>query len=245
MGPWELVKLLWSRIIEWHLHRLQPETVETYRAASLEDHVDHRIRQADPEYFGSMAYFYCVRQGRDQSGTDPAVILRSLVRQLAWSLDDSSISPPVRTFYDKWRYERPDSGRLSLGTCSGLLTELISSYSETTIILDALDECEKPYELLRALKTIASSGTGQTKLFVSSRLNVNIASVLIARSKIDIQSQGTSKDMDIFLLTEVKNGDRRLLKGNFPHLEDRLIEVLRDRAQGMQVFLTVQIIWTG
>ena len=222
-----------SRVIEWHLQRFQPERFETYGAASLEDHVDQRIRPADPEYFGSMAYFYCVRQGQDQSGTDPAVILRSLVRQLAWSLDGSSISPPVRTFYDKWRYERPDSGRLSLGECSGLITELISSYSKTTIILDALDECEKPYELLRAFRTIANSTTGHIKLFVSSRLNVDVASVLIPRSKIDIQSQRTSKDMDIFLHTEVKEGDRRLLKGRYPNLEDRLIKVLRYRAQGM------------
>ena len=228
-----------SRIIEWHLQGLQPETSETHRAARLKDPVDQRIRQADPEYFGSVAYFYCVRQGQDQSGTDPAVILRSLVRQLAWSSDGSSTSPPIRTFYDKWRYERPGSGRLSLEECSGLLTELISSYSNTssysstTIILDALDECEKPYELLRALKTIANSSTGKIKLFVSSRLNVKVCSVLIPRSKIDIQSQDTSKDMDIFLHTEVKKGDRCLLKGNFPKLEDRLIEVLRDRAQGM------------
>ncbi len=225
-----------SRVIEWHLQGFQPETSETYGAASSENHVDQRIRQVDPEYFGSIAYFYCVRQGQDQSGTDPAVILRSLVRQLAWSLDGSSISPPVRTFYDMWRYERPDSGRLSLEECSGLLTaliSLISSYSNTTIILDALDECEKPYELLRALKTIANSSAGQIKLFVSSRLNVNVASVVILHRKIHIQSQDTSNDMDIFLHTEVKERDSRLLKGRHPEIEDRLIEVLRDRAQGM------------
>ena len=222
-----------SCVVEWHLQGFQPEISETYGASNSEDHVDDRIRQADPEYFGSIAYFYCVRQGQDQSGTDPAVILRSLVRQLAWSLDGSSISPRIRTFYDRWQYERPDSGRLSLGECSELLTELISSHSNITIILDALDECEEPYELLRALKTIANSSTGHIKLFVSSRLNINVSSVLIPRSKIDIQSQRISNDMDIFLHTEVKKGDRRLLKGNFPELEDRLIEVLRDRAQGM------------
>ena len=222
-----------SRVIEWHLQGFQPEAFESYGAASRQDHVDQRTRQADSQYFGSMAYFYCVRQGQGQSGTDPVVILRSLVRQLAWSLDGSSISPSVRTFYDKWRYEKPGSGHLSLEECSGLLTAMFSSYSNTTIILDALDECEKPYELLRALQTIANSTTSQIKLFVSSRLNVNVASVLSHCGKIDIQSQGTSKDMDIFLHTEVKQGDRHLLKGNFPELEDRLIAVLRDRAQGM------------
>ena len=224
-----------SRVIEWHLQGFQPELSETYGAASCEDHVDQRFRQTDPEHFGNIAYFYCVRQGQDHSGTDPAVILRSLVRQLAWSSEGSSISPGVETFYERWRYERPDSGRLSLGECSELLTEMISSYSNTTIIIDALDECEEPYELLRALKTIADSSTGHIKLFVSSRANVDVARVLIVHSKIDIQSQvkGLNTDMDIFLHTEVKEGARRLLQGRYPGLEDRLTEVLKDRAQGM------------
>ena len=222
-----------SRVIEWHLQGFQAQTLDTYGATIHENHVDERIGQADPEYFGSVAYFYCVRQGQEQSGTDPAVILRSLVRQLAWSSDGSSISPSIRSFYDRWRYERPDSGRLSLEECCELLKGLVSPKSNTTIILDALDECEKPFELLRALKKIAHSSTGQIKLFISGRLNVNPANVLIPRSAIDIQSQSTTTEMAIFLHAEVKEGDRRLLNGNFPELEDRLIEVLSDRAQGM------------
>ena len=80
---------------------------------------------------------------------------------------------------------------------------------------------------------MAHSSTGQIKLFISGKLDVNPANVLIPRSAIDIQSQSTTTDMAIFLHAEVKQGDRRLLNGNFPELEDRLIEVLRDRAQGM------------
>ena len=222
-----------SRVIEWHLQGFQLEPPEKYGPAGHGAQGDQRIRQADPEHFGGIAYFYCVRQGQDQSGTDPIVILRSIVRQLASSLDASSILPPIRTVYDKLRYERPVSGCLSLEECSELLRELTSYYSNTTIILDALDECEKPYELLRALKRVAHSRTDQIKLFVSSRLNVHVDSVMILHRKINIQSQGASKDMDIFLHTEVKQRDRRLLKGRYPELEDRLIKVLRGRAQGM------------
>ena len=222
-----------SRVIEWHLQGFQLEPPEKYGLTSHGDQGDQRIRQADPEHVGGIAYFYCVRQGQGQSGTDPMVILRSIVRQLASSLDGSSILPPIRRVYDKLRYERPGSGCLSLEECSELLTELTSYHSKTTIILDALDECEKPYELLRALKRVAHSRTDQIKLFVSSRLNVRVDSVVILHRKINIQSQGASKDMDIFLHTEVKSRDRRLLKGRYPELEDRLIKVLRDRAQGM------------
>ena len=222
-----------SRVIEWHLQGFQLEPPEKYRLAGHEDRGDQRILQANPKNSSGVAYFYCVRQGQDQSGTDPAVILRSLVRQLASSSDGSSLLSPVRTIYNRLRYERPGSGCLSLGECSELLTELTSCYSNLTIIVDALDECEKPYELLRALKRVGDSSTSQTKLFVSSRLNVNVASVMIFHRKIDIQSQSASKDMENFLHTEVKQRDRRLLKGRYPELEDRLIKVLRDRAQGM------------
>ena len=177
-----------ARVIEWHLQGSQPEISDTYGPISSEYYVDQETGQADPEYLSNVAYFYCVRQGQDQSGTDPAIILRSLVWQLSWSLDGSSISPRIRDLYDRWRYEKPDSGRLSLRECSELLAELISSFSNTTIILDTLDEFEKPCELLRALKAIAISSTGQIKLFVSSRLNVKVASILIPRSMIDIQN---------------------------------------------------------
>ena len=222
-----------SRVIEWHLQGFQLEAHEKYRPAGHEDRGDQRSLQADPKKSGGVAYFYCVRQGQDQSGTDPAVILRSLVRQLASSSDGTSLLSPIRTFYDRLRYARPGSGWLSVEECSELLIELNSCYSNLTIILDALDECEKPYELLRALKRVVDSSTSQTKLFVSSRLNVDVASVMTFHRKIDIQSQSASKDMQIFLHTEVKRGDRRLLKGRYPELEDRLIKVLWDRAQGM------------
>ena len=48
-----------------------------------------------------------------------------------------------------------------------------------------------------------------------------------------MQNEGTSDDTDIFLHTEVKRRDRRLLNGNFLDLKDKLIKVLTDRAQGM------------
>ena len=207
--------LISSRVIEWNLRLAQT-------GGSGRDRSD-----------GLVAYYYCSKK-RGQSGglgDDPAVLLRCLIRQLAWTLDGEIASPVLRA-YQKWSVERPDTCGFLMEESADLLVELILALPDTTIIIDALDECAQPYGLLRWLQKISNSAVGHLRILVSGRDNIDVASVFTHCQRTSIGSRASSRDLQIFIRNEVKHGERKLLKGTKPDLEDRLIDTLSRRAQG-------------
>ena len=200
-----------SCVIEWHLQRLS---------------FDHLTQ---------VAYFYCSRtKGEAQDrGTTPETVMSSIVSQLLWSPDGSGIAKRISNLYTSSKYERPDEARLSLDESANIVDELTKSWSQTTIIIDALDECSQPYPLLRALKKVVEGSAGRVRLFMSSRMNVEVSDVFVEVSRVDIQVEDTATDVYKYIWKELKESDRRLLKGREPELEDRMIATLNNRAQGM------------
>ena len=182
-----------------------------------------------------VAYFYCSRtkgKARDL-GTTPENVMSSIVRQLLWSPDGSGVAKPVSNLYDSLKYERPDEARLSLDESANIIIELVNPWPQTTIIIDALDECSEPYPLLRALQQVTEGSAGRVRLFVSSRMHVDVSNVLVDVLRVIIQVEDTSTDLYKYVWKELKESKRRLLKGREPELEDRIVATLNSRAQGM------------
>ena len=114
-----------------------------------------------------------------------------------------------------------------------MLRDLISQAKETAIVVDALDECEDPDELLLYLKEVEEGNPGKTRLFLSSRMHVGVSKIY--ESCLSVSTPGGNKaDLGFYVWNEVKNRKkRRLLDGKRPDLETRLIETLSRQAQGM------------
>lgn len=161
------------------------------------------------------------------------MILQSLVRQLAWSTDNLSIAKPVKYLYDEAQ-KSPESGesRLSADECIRLLGQLTPSRQHTRIIIDALDECSEPDELLSSLKEISLSSKGTMQFFFSSRMNVAVSEEFPECTKVEVGSDNQD-DIEFYVHTEVKKRKKRLLHGKAPELENQLVEILSRRAQGM------------
>jgi hypothetical protein len=124
-----------------------------------------------------------------------------------------------------------------------LLVGLVKLYQRTTIVVDALDECENSAELLRNLMMLWDSADGakrRIKFFFSSRTHVELPEKFPAWEKVELDSQKslTVDDMETYVRTQVEGREtlglgNRLLNGNYPKLEQRLIETLTSRAGGM------------
>jgi hypothetical protein len=73
------------------------------------------------------------------------------------------------------------------------------------------------------------------KLCFSGREDVNVRDFFKGCTFVQINSGLTSSDVKFFVETEVKGrqGALRLLGGKYPKLEDQLVTVLCERAQGM------------
>ncbi|EED15242.1 hypothetical protein TSTA_046940 [Talaromyces stipitatus ATCC 10500] len=92
--------------------------------------IEHSLKykqsiDADKE---QIAYFYCTKKQGEVHGSDPKTILRSLVRQLAWSADNQSISKPVKDIYDESQLSHEcEESRLPVTACVSLPTKLVST----------------------------------------------------------------------------------------------------------------------
>lgn len=91
----------------------------------------------------------------------------SLIAQVAWSPDYSSVADSVKCLYAN------RNGRIKDKLDPSLLAGLISQYYRTTIIIDALDECNNHEGLLLHLQAVSSGSEGAMKFFSSSRTNVD------------------------------------------------------------------------
>jgi hypothetical protein len=190
------------------------------------------LNTKDDERIG---FFYCSNKRGSPEGTEPRVILSSLLRQLGCSKSGHSVASQIQDAYENGETGTLTHKSLSLSRCTELLSEILTAFVCTTIIIDALDECSNPKELLSRLHTIASKAPNKVKLCFSGREDVNVRDFFKGCTFVQINSGLTSSDVKFFVETEVKGrqGALRLLGGKYPKLEDQLVTVLCERAQGM------------
>lgn len=131
--------------------------------------------------------------------------------------------------------KEPDGngGKLTADECVTMLGVVTSQAKETVIVIDALDECEDPDELLLYLKEVEDANPCRTRLFLSSRMHVGLSKIY-EHCIIISATGGNEADLVFYIRNEVENRKtRRLLDGKRPDLEAWLIATLTRQAQGM------------
>lgn len=206
-------------------------TIGTGKSCAVSVVVQHLTPPINNEPSRRLLYFYISQKQARRN--EPIDIFRCLVAQLAWATDGMSIAGPLKTIYDERGEGIAGGGELCLEECLDLLIELSCAWSEVIIILDALDECSDPSTVLAGLTEIYSKSESTVKLFLSSRMDVDVPCHFPNCHKIQIDAGKSSYDVEIFIRGEVNGQKRRLLDGKRPDLEDRLIGILTARAQGM------------
>ena len=136
--------------------------------------------------------------------------------------------------YETSRKE-PDrnDAKLTADECVTWLREVTSQAKETVIVIDALDECEDPDELLLYLKEVEDGNPCRTRLFLSSRMHVGVSKIY--ENCISVSATGENEaDLVFYIRNEVEHRKtRRLLDGKRPDLEAWLIGTLTRQAHGM------------
>ncbi|KAJ5678666.1 Ankyrin repeat-containing protein [Penicillium macrosclerotiorum] len=210
---------LLTRITQWHLDR-----------ASL--YPGHRL-----------AYFYCSRGADRNSKHSYQSVLRALLRQAAYDPVNGRISTQLLHTYKNAGGDSEDLQPLSFAACNELLHEIVRSGVKLRIIIDALDECDAPKTLLKALKDASEVIPGGLEVLVSSRHEVHVDEKIPNVVIINLTKSSSETDMITYIQTEVneRDDDERLLKGKHPDLETRLIEILGRRAGGMFIWVQLQL----
>lgn len=192
--------------------------------------------QQQSETEGALAYFYC---NDEPQRRDPEAIMAALLKQLSRLRPELPLKGPIVAEYKKIVLRDGSlSGPLGLTRCTELILQLLELYPQTTIVIDALDECdeEKREYLLFALKKLIKESRGVVKIFVSSRDDRDIVQQLEDVPNLYITADDSRGDIEIFVQDEVSKciKDRKLLKGKVDNeLKYHICRVLADGAHGM------------
>ena len=184
-----------------------------------------------------VAFFYC-----SQQHSSSADVLRSLLAQMSYGPDGDLVQPvrewfelqtgvPFRTNKKLHTSVLPHlSRKISSKECVELLGEIIPYTTQTTFIIDALDECHEYYELLCHLKEMQERFSN-LKIFVSSRLGIYEKYKFTRRYV--IEHFDSSCDMIHFIDCEIHSPARRDQSGMTPAQAKLLRKLLVSKADGM------------
>ena len=207
----------------------------TVRSIVIEDAIQafHASQSPHP------TFFYCSRDTAEPARSSPEAIIASIARQLSSPGPGCPLHPLVVATYRKREAEGFASGSLRMGESRALIAQLVECYPLTTIVIDALDECDpgKRADLLETLEAILQESSGLVKIFVSSRDDQDIVCHLQEYPNLELASDRNTDDIASFVRAETKDLIKRskLLRSsiNKEDLKEEIIDQVTKGASGM------------
>lgn len=153
---------------------------------------------------------------------------------------DSSFPEPVLAIYTQRKMDGDLLNHLSIEESKDLLVQLSTGFLCTTIVIDALDECDADSRgsLFDVLDDVVSSSSGGNpiKVFVTSRDDGDLRRQFENRPNVYIQERDNSGDINHYIKTEIETciNRKHLLGGNVSRdLQGRIVTALETGARGM------------
>ncbi|KAK6953403.1 hypothetical protein Daesc_005707 [Daldinia eschscholtzii] len=174
----------------------------------------------------------------------PSEVLASIVRQLSRSGENEKASQLIMNHWKRFLdqnglNEKPP--KLALQECEDLLEKIFGITDQITIIIDALDECADPRELLEVFQNFEEKLKNRTspaiKVFLSSRDEVKVLDQLRPDlcEELVLRPEDTAEDLQVFIDTSI--GDAIKKSRSHPlridgNLKRDIISALVDHGKG-------------
>jgi hypothetical protein len=201
-----------------HAKKLRTRIIQQHREMSY----IHRDRR--------LAYFYCTKDYGNQS---TKTILKAILRQVVCNPVDRAIAQKARDMYNV--RDRPPLE--SLKQCEDLLVDILEAGVKLRIVIDALDETSDWRDLLNVLRRVYNKVLipNQFQLLVSGRAEVNVEAKFGNAVKVHVSHVRTETEMREYITRSIDTcpKDERPVQGACPELEQRLIDILCKKANGM------------
>jgi Cdc6-like AAA superfamily ATPase len=202
-------------------------TGKTFLTSSVIDEIQAGLR-GSPNQEG-FAFFYCNRNETERQ--EPLSMLRAFVRQLSTINHQShSIQKCIKDYYNECRLKASEP---TMGDCKEILLELVNIYPRTTLVVDALDECEKHkrLELIETIDHLLAEASNPVKIFISSRPDGDIKERSKDRANIEINATDNHDDISKFVNSEIVK--HRKWTTMPVKLKTQIVETLQQQSQGM------------
>ncbi|KAK8015801.1 hypothetical protein PG991_008689 [Apiospora marii] len=179
-----------------------------------------------------VAYFFCDRSREDRR--EPVSVLCSLVRQLTCCREGNRIMPCARDMYLGKKSRGFASDHLTLKECRELLVKLAGIYTQTTIIIDGLDECDERtrHSLMESIDYIFTQTPRLVKVFIASRDDKDIKDRYGGGENLTIRACDNQEDINTYVKTKMEL--RRWCREKMTkQTKDNIEEVFSRKSNGM------------
>lgn len=181
----------------------------------------------------AFAYFYCDRNQFERQ--KPASILSSFVRQLSIFQNHNGLQRSIAQLYNQKKRNGFASGKLRLEESQTVLADLFQLYPQVTLVLDALDECDRKTRsnLIGVLDNLIEKSIKPVKILISSRQDRDIKRHFETGPNLAIQAVDNQDDIEKFLNHELS------VEGNFwcdemsSELKNCICHTLLEKSRGM------------
>ncbi|KAI0452862.1 hypothetical protein F5B21DRAFT_505938 [Xylaria acuta] len=179
------------------------------------------------------AFFYCNRN--EEERRKPLSILQSYV--LPGPGGPCRVTKRLQDLCRETKLKGSDFG---LNARKRQPPESANLYSQTILVLDALDECELDScrQILETIEYLLSESENPLKIFISSRPDRDIRNRFLHRPNIEIQATRSEGDIRKFVSEELIKHEN--WGGMSPELRDTIVKVLLTQSQGMFQWVFLQ-----
>lgn len=183
----------------------------------------------------ALAYFYCDRNRSDYR--DLGSIMSSLVRQLTLSRDEQSVDASMVQMFEQRQKTGFASSKLSFEEVEAELRRLAQLHPQTTLVVDALDECDKETRtrFVQYLHDLIAQSSTLIKIFISSRPDPDIRLQLANGTDLEIRAVDNHQDIVKYVASTITNNSSPLFwreKISYD-LKRRVRDTLISNAEGM------------
>lgn len=167
--------------------------------------IDDAMKDYQSRNSSQPVFFYCSRDPKEPTRSNPKAILASIARQLSNTAPGKPLLRPTVEMYEIEEDQGFASGPPEMRETCELIMQLIEVYPQTTIVIDAMDECDphKRGDLLEFLEKILQDASSLVKIFVSSRNDQDIVYKLKNYPNLHIDSRANGSDIERFVEYEV------------------------------------------
>ena len=181
----------------------------------------------------AFAYFYCDCNQSDRQ--DPTLVLSSFVRQLSTFRDSDVLPQPTVQMYNQKQQTAFASGTLNLKESHAVLAELFQIYPQITLVVDALDECNRESRLgfIDILDKLIAESSKPVKILISSRRDGDLEHRFEDGPNVQIKAIDIRDDIAIFVNHEITTSEKFWRVDLSSELKKLIYDTLVDRSEGM------------
>jgi ankyrin repeat domain-containing protein 50 len=181
----------------------------------------------------SLAYFYCDRNQSDRQ--NPVLILSSFVKQLSTPQSCDAVQPSLVQLYAEKEKTGFASNEISIEESEKILLELVNIYPQTTLVLDALDECDRRTRgrLIEVLDGLLEQSSKPVKVFISSRPDQDIKDRFDSGPSVGIQATDNQVDISTFVDNKIEKSPEKWRKRISADLRGHIRKTLVEKSNGM------------